>query len=378
MGIYFNPDNGSFKRTVRSPLYVDKTGLLEELNRVLWTESSCISLSHARRFGKSQAAGMIDAYYSFGSDSRELFSNFNISKEADFEEHLNKYNVIHMDISAFLDNHKGSIKDRIWNTIYREMSADIPGLIDITEPVSTVLMDAMLKTGRKFVIILDEWDCVIRNCAGNDEQAHSYLQFLHSLFKSEESKSYLALAYITGILPIKKVKDESALNNFCEYSMINSKRFTKFFGFTESEVKALCDQYKMDFESVKTWYDGYLISGMHMYNPNSVCMSMLEKEYSSYWKNTSAFSTINDFISLDYDGLKQDILRMLEGERVSVDVDTFSNDFSIIRSKNEALTALIHLGYLAYDAKRKVAYVPNFEVSMAFHSAISIGKWTEI
>ena len=68
---------------------------------------------------------------------------------------------------------------------------------------------------------------------------HKYLQFLHSLFKSEEAKSFLALGYITGILPIKKVKDESALNNFDEYTMISSTLLTEYFGFTEKEVKIL-------------------------------------------------------------------------------------------------------------------------------------------
>ena len=154
-----------------------------------------------------------------------------------------------------------------------------------------------------FVIIIDEWDCIIRN-SEDKELVHQYLQFLHSLFKSEESKGFLALAYITGILPIKKIKDESALNNFEEYTMIKSKPITEYYGFTEDEVRGLCKEYGMDFESTKAWYNGYLIDGKHMYNPNSVSMAMRRQEFDSYWRNTSSFASINTFITMNYAGLK--------------------------------------------------------------------------
>lgn len=231
---------------------------------------------------------------------------------------------------------------------------------------------------KTFVIIIDEWNCVVRNHADRPDLVHEYLQFLHSLFKSEESKKFLALAYITGILPIKKMKDESALNNFKEYTMLSSKKFTKYFGFTEEEVKTLCDKYEMDFETIKTWYNGYLINGTHMYNPNSVYQVMVEQEIDSYWKNTSAFDTINTYITLNFDGLKEDVLTMLAGGRIVVNVNTFKNDLSIIGTKDEALTALIHLGYLGYDADRKVAYIPNYEVGIAYQAALETGNWKEI
>ena len=117
--------------------------------------------------------------------------------------------------------------------------------------ISAVLMSVYKITNIPFVIIIDEWDCVIRN-SRDKALVHKYLQFLHSLFKSEESKAFLGLAYITGILPIKKIKDESALNNFREYTMLKSKQITKYFGFTEEEVQTLCQKYDMDFDTVKT------------------------------------------------------------------------------------------------------------------------------
>lgn len=370
MGTYYNPQNGSFKGDTSGQIYVDKTGLIHELNKMLGTPERCVALSHARRFGKSQAAGMIDAYYSYGSDSRELFSRFEIAKDPEFEKHLNKYNVIHIDVSSVSDFHTEDLVEECIRRITDDMRDEFPE-IDYTMGINWVIYKIYEKTKRAFVIIIDEWDCVVRNHEDRQDLVHKYLQFLHALFKSEESKSYLALAYITGILPVKKIRNESALNNFIEYTMINSKRLAKYFGFTEDEVKVLCQKYNMEFESVKKWYDGYLINEHHMYNPNSVYQSMIDGSLESYWKNTSSFETINDFIALNYDGLKDDILTMLEGGCVRVDTDTFKNDFSTISSKDEALTGLIHLGYLAYDNDRKKAFIPNFEVSKAFKAAMS-------
>ena len=377
MGIYFNPGNGSFAKDTRSEIYVDKTGLLEILNVRVGTSDNCVALSHARRFGKSQAAGMIDAYYSKGCCSKELFSKFEISTKPDFEEHLNKYNVIHLDISSFADSFVDNIVEKIVEFLYEEFRKKYKS-IDYSKPINTVLLQLSQKSKSLFVIVIDEWDCLIRNHCDKPKLIHEYLQFLHMLFKSEESKRFLGLGYITGILPIKKINDESALNNFQEYTMLDSKQFTRYFGFTEEEVKILCKDYGMNFESVREWYDGYFISGQHMYNPNSVSRAVKEHSFDSFWKNTSHFGTINNYISLNFEGLKDDVLRILNGEEVPVDVSLFKNDLSEINSKDDALTALIHLGYLAYNYTRQTVYMPNYEVSTAFKAALSTGNWAEI
>ena len=378
MGRYFNPGNNRFQLDSSDEIYVDKTGLLNELNRFAGSAKCCVALSHARRFGKTQAAGMIEAYYSSGCDSKQLFSRFEIAETVDFEKHLNKYNVIHVDMAAIADFHKADIVDECIRRICADFKDAFGEQLSYDEDINLILDDIYNLTQKRFVIIIDEWDYIIRNCPEHPEWVHRYLQFLHALFKSPESRIYLALAYITGILPIKKVKDESALNNFREYSMISSKRFTKYFGFTEDEVKNLCEKYCMEYESVKRWYNGYLIDGMHMYNPNSVYLALTEQTLESYWKNTSSFETINDLITLNMENLKEDELEMLEGKRIFVNTGTFKNDLSVIRTKDEALTALIHLGYLGYDSETGEAFIPNFEVSMAFHSALSEGQWAEV
>ena len=160
--------------------------------------------------------------------------------------------------------------------------------------------------------------------------------------------------------------------------MTDSGVLTEYFGFTEDEVIELCGKYDMNFDSVKAWYNGYLIDEKHMYNPNSVCQAMRKHKIKSYWKDTSAFETINQFITLNFDGLKEDVITMLSGGRVDVNTKTFKNDLSVIGTKNEVLTALIRLGYLGYDAERNKAYIPNYEVATAFQSALETGKWTDI
>ena len=377
MGIYFNPTNESFTKDRNYEIYVDKTELIAYLNKVLGTPRNCIAVSHARRFGKSHAAGMIDAYYSLGCDSSNLFDNTKIAANADYKKYMNKYNVIHLDISSFWDDFKDNLVEKIKEYIIDDFKKSFNDEIDYSKKFSVILMSVYQKTTIPFVIIIDEWDCVIRN-SDDKELVHSYLQFLHSLFKSEESKAFLALGYITGILPIKKIKDESALNNFREYTMLKSKPITKYYGFTEEEVKELCKKYDMDFDSVKAWYNGYLIDGVHMYNPNSVTQAMIDQDCDSYWRNTSSFSSINTFITMNYAGLKDDIMTMLAGGKVIVDTRSFQNDLSDIHSKDDALTALIHLGYLGYDADRKSAYIPNYEVAEAFQMALKTGIWDEI
>ncbi len=377
MGVYFNPNNESFTQARNSMVYVDKTGLIEILNQRLSTEDKCIAVSHARRFGKSHAAGMVDAYYSLGCDSTKLFEDTRISSSADYKKYMNQYNVIHIDVSTFWDSYKDNIVEKIIEYIYKDFKIVFGEELDYQDNISYVLVKIYQKTNTPFVIIIDEWDCVIRNST-DTELVHKYLQFLHSLFKSEESKAFLALAYITGILPVKKIKDESALNNFDEYTMLKSNPITEYFGFTEDEVKDLCEKYEMDYDAVKAWYNGYLIDGMHMYNPNSVSMAIKRKDFDSYWKNTSSFASINTFITMNYAGLKDDIMTMLSGGKVMVETDAFQNDLSEIHSKDDAITALIHLGYLGYDADRKSAYVPNYEVAKAFQMALKTGEWSEI
>ena len=383
MGIYVNPGNEGFRRAINSKIYVDKTGLLADLNEYLNTETSFLCVSRARRFGKSLTAGMIKAYYSKGCDSSSLFAGYEIEKAKSYKEHLNKYDVIHIDMSEMWSNvrkEEERILDFLTEKVLSELSTEY-STVDISncETIALALAQINNQLGVKFVIILDEWDTVFREAKHNKKLQEDYISILRALFKSESAKNFVALAYITGILPIKKYGIESALNNFTEYTMIDAMNFAQYYGFTEKEVKDLCIKYNMDYSKMQEWYDGYKLENeIHVYNPNSVVKAIQLKKYKSYWSQTEAFSSLKGYICLNYEGLKDDIIRMFAGERCKVMVGNFENDLVSYKSKHDVMTALIHLGYLAYDQELREAYIPNAEVQEAFEYAISDTGWNEV
>lgn len=383
MGKYVNPSNESFKDTINSEIYIDKSGLIEKLNKVIGTEQKLVCVSRARRFGKSVTAGMLKAYYSKGCNSQELFAGLEIEETSTYRNHLNMYDVIHVDIaSVWLNAEKKS--DRFIKVLNKMLFTELAteySTVDLSECTTLGMALAQINNslGIRFIIIIDEWDTIFREEKKNEQLQDEYISVLRGIFKSEEAKQFVALAYITGILPIKKYGIESALNNFREYTMIDPVDFAKYYGFTSTEVRKLCDKYGMDYEIMKYWYDGYSFQGEpHIYNPNSVVNAMLDKRYKSYWTNTETFTSLRDYISLNFEGLKDDIIKMFSGGRCRVKVGAFSNDLVSYRSKDDVMTALIHLGYLAYDYEMKEAYIPNAEVQEAFEYAINDTDWKEV
>ena len=163
------------------------------------------------------------------------------------------------------------------------------------------------------------------------------------LFKGTEPTKYIQLAYLTGILPIKREKTQSALNNLFQYSMLSPGSLAPYIGFTEAEVMALCEEYGQTFTEVKRWYDGYQLGQYHVYNPNAVVNLMLEGSFQSYWSGTGTYEAIVPLINMDFDGLKTAVIEMLSGAGVRVDVTSFQNDARSFANKDDVLTYLIHL-----------------------------------
>ena len=382
MGIYVNRGNESFASAKNSEIYVDKTGLIAYTNKVLDTEQRYICNSRPRRFGKSITAGMLAAYYGRGCDSGELFEGLEIAGSPSFEEHLNRYDVIHLDMAYLLVQNKNAADTVAFmqKCVIDELKIIYPGILtdeDCELPFTlSKLNDA---AGARFVIIIDEWDAIFREAAADERGQQCYIRLLRGLFKGEQSKDFVALAYLTGILPIKRYSSESALNNFKEFTMLRPKRLSEYIGFTEREVRELCKMYHMDFEEAARWYDGYSFRTIqHIYSPNSVVKSMLRGEYSNYWTSTVAYESLRSYIVMNFDGLKDAIVQMLTGERCKVDIATFENDLTSFECRDDVLTILIHLGYLAYDYGKKEAYVPNGEMMEAFCRAIKGTGWTSV
>lgn len=382
MGIYVNRGNGNFARAIKSQIYVDKTGLLEYTNEVLDTEQRYICNSRPRRFGKSMAAGMLAAYYGKGCDSRALFKGMKISQKLSFEEHLNKYDVIHLDIAYLLVQKKDAVEtvSFIQKSVIDELKTLYPGVISDEEQNLPLAMSAVhFATGAGFIVIIDEWDAIFREDIFDKRGQQAYIQMLRGLFKGEQSKDFIRLAYLTGILPVKKYKNESSLNNFREFTMVNPKQLSEYIGFTEDEVRELCETYHMDFTETARWYDGYSFRKVkHVYNPNAVVNAMLDGEYDNYWTNTASYESLKEYILMNYDGLRDSVVQMLAGGKCIVDTKTFQNDMTSIKSRDDVLTVLIHLGYLAYDTDRKKAYIPNEEVRSVFVKAVEETDWTPV
>lgn len=372
MGNFVNPGNDAFQATLNAKIYVDKSGLLNYTNSVLASTDAYICNSRPRRFGKSITANMLTAYYSRGCDSEEMFSQLEISQSPDFKKHLNKYDVIHLDVQWCMEPAGGPehIVSYISEQTIMELMMYYPDVVTKNmRSLPEVLARINAATGRRFVIIIDEWDVVIRDEAANLKVQNEYISFLRGLFKGTEPTKYIQLAYLTGILPIRKEKTQSALNNFDEFTMLSPSVLAKYIGFTEDEVRKLSEAYHQDFEKVKRWYDGYFLNDYQVYNPRAVVSVMLKGEFKSYWSETASYEAIVPLINRNYDGLKTAIIEMLSGSAVKVNTATFTNDIVNIRNKNEVLTYMIHLGYLGYDQDAQTAFIPNEEIRQELTAA---------
>ena len=380
MGSYLNPGNFSFRGSLRSKIYVDKSKLIAKTNEVLCTEQKYICVSRPRRFGKSMAANMLAAYYDRSENTEDLFQNLAISREKSYEENLNQYDVIHLDIQWCMEPAGGpeNVVSYITEKTILELRNYYPEILpDSISSLPEALSCINTATGQKFVVIIDEWDVLIRDASTDLVVQEEYINFLRGMFKGSEPTKYIQLAYLTGILPIKKIKTQSALNNFAEFTMTDARIFSRYIGFTEEEVRMLCEKYHRDFSKTKHWYDGYLLEQYQVYNPKAVVELMIWNKFQSYWSDTGTYEAIVPLINMDFDGLKTAIIEMLSGNSVEIDPTTFQNDMVNFTCRDDILTCLIHLGYLGYDQDTHSAFVPNEEIRQELAKAVKRKKWNE-
>ena len=381
MGTYINRGNSEFSDIV-SHEYVDKTSLIPLINMTLNSENRYSCVTRCRRFGKSMAARMLGAYYDKSCDSRELFRGLKAEQDKSFETYLNKYYVIRVDMTDFTTRFRGEkdIVSIIQKVLIDDVIEVFPEIkIKERDDLMEILSRISESTGERFVMIIDEWDAILREMGTDENIVTAYVDLLRRLFKGSSSNVVFAGAYLTGILPIKRYNTESALNNFCEYTMIRPGKMSEALGFTHDEVEMLCKKHGMDLAEMERWYDGYLIGkASRMFNPYSVMKAIYNEEYGSYWTTTGAYDSVVTYIQMNFEGLKDDIIRMLAGESVCVNTLKFQNDIRIVRSKNDVLTVLIHLGYLAYDNNNEQCYVPNKEVADELLNAMEDTSWTRL
>jgi len=385
VGVYVNPGNDGFK-TITRRRYVDKTGLIALFDETLDSAEKLVMVSRPRRFGKSFAAKMLVAYYSCGCDSRELFQGLSISACACFGDNLNAYNVVQLDMSAMV---QVSGAQNVVAEVARALVPELRSLTPGAEPggeglvgeLKPALMDAVLATGKKFVFVIDEWDAPYRLAQDDGQAQDAYAEWLRSLFMDATFTDVaIAGAYMTGILPIKKYGHQSAVSDFREFTMIRAGKYAPYVGFSEDEVAMLCAEYSLDVDDVKRWYDGYELyvpktptsqaRRVCAFAPYSVMQSCAMGETGSYWTSTETYESLRHYIDMDFDGLQGDVVRAIGGDSLRVNPDKFQNDMVSIRSRDDVLTLLVHLGYLTYDSKTHCARIPNEEVRGEFRNSV--------
>ena len=381
MSFYLNKNNDKFISYYNDDIFIDKSLLINVTNKNINIErKKYMCITRPRRFGKTMALSMLNAYYSKGCDSLSLFDKLNIADDSSYLEHLNKHNVIWIDMASLYANIDN--KEEIINELKKRILSDLKEKYRNVDLTNFILSDAIIKinneTNERFIFLIDEWDVIFREEEYNTKLCDDYIMFLRGLFKSSDVSSCIDLVYMTGILPIRRYSTQSTLNVFKEYNMLDSFPIESYVGFTEDEVIGLCNKYSRDFNEIKSWYNGYNLNGVSLYNPKSVVEAVLRGECDDYWVQTSAIEAVTNYMNYDHGELKDIICKMILGNKVEIDVTEFENDLTKVDSADSALTVLIHLGYLAYDKKLKVCYIPNYEIKKEFERALKKLNWKEI
>ena len=394
MGTYLNPNKAAFQMAVNSEIFVDKTVMIQYLNSIINTQQRFVSVSRPRRFGKTMAADMICAYYDRKADSRSLFEERKISNEADWDKYLMKYDVIRLVMTKFFKRDI-AVKDSL-NQMQRLVIRDIKKVYpeaDYFDDTNLIQTIEDVYADKQLVFVIDEWDAVFRVRQADKDGHTQYLDFLRDLLKDD---AHIALAYMTGILPIKKYGEHSALNMFYEYSMIAPRQFASYTGFTEEEVKSLCVKYNMSYEEISNWYDGYIINNriptedreayragkyekhkISIYNPLSVVNAMLNGTVENYWTKTETYEALAEYIKKDYAGLQETVAILMNGGRIKISTSSYQNDMTTFNSKDDILTLLIHLGYLGYDDETGEVFIPNKEILDEFKTSTESPEWVK-
>ena len=390
MGIYVNPGNTKFIKKLNSKIYVDKSLMINELNELIETDDGFVCMSRARRFGKTMMTNLMSAYYSKKCDSREIFERLKLSKQEGWDRYLNSINVIQIDLQSFYSDAKDKSQtiQILQNNVVEELREQFPNVeVPTSSSIAKALSIIHKELSETFVIIIDEYDVLIRDKNVPASLCNEYIEFLNALFKSNTTQEAISLAYLTGILPILRETVQSKLNNFAEYTMLKPGPFAQYFGLTSKEVKEICQKHNVDFEMCKLMYDGYSFKKsrkelcqpdddgeplIHIFNPYSVVQAVTQDEFSNYWTTTSALESITLYIDANIAGIQDDIKSMLKEEKgIKINVRLYNNNVEHFTTKDEVFTYLIHLGYLAYDPTNGTCHIPNGEIKQAWLDIIS-------
>lgn len=363
-----------FQDTVSSPYYADKSLFIQKISSFIRTDAKYICLTRPRRFGKTVNANMLGAYYTKGQENHSLFDGLKISAAPSYEKHLNKHNVVYIDFSLLPDF--SSDFATYLHSILQKLKLDLlEAYPRLQEKEYLGMSDMFLDTGDSFIFIFDEWDSVFCQPFAAEKDKNAFLQFLKNLLKD---KPYVELAYMTGVLPIKKYSSGSELNMFDEYSLLNDNQFDCFFGLLEDEVRELCARQEcLSYEELAQWYDGYRTSGgAHLFNPRSVNKALARGACLNYWTETGPMNEVADCVEHNVDQVKEDIVKMVSGIPVEAELNGYSAVEQQLETRSDILSAMAVYGFLSYH--KGELRIPNCELMEKFQNVLSRDSMGEL
>ena len=376
MGIYVNSKNAYalYKKETAKPYFVDKTVLLKELFPLVEEGSHYLCITRPRRFGKTVMANMVASFFSKGHRANDVFQNLQIYQDKDYEKYLNKYTVIHImfnDLPRNCNSYKQYI-DRIEETLIKDLKKEYPDMpIDDQNAVWDTLLEIYAeKQDINIVFVFDEWDFIFHQKFVTEDDKLSYLQFLRNLLKD---RPYIALVYMTGILPIAKYSSGSELNMFAEFTMTTEQRFSEYFGFTDEEVDGLylryienCASTKMvTREDLREWYDGYHTrKGERLYNPRSIVLSLSNNNTGNYWTSSGPYDEIFYYIENNIADVREDLALMVSGIPVPAKIQEYAATSMNLQTRDEIFSAMVVYGFLTYENGKVM--IPNKELMNKF------------
>ena len=362
-----------FKTVKKGTYFVDKSSILEELIPALEQEQRFFCITRPRRFGKTVMANMIAAFFE-KTEGPSLFDDLLISKHEEYKDQVARHDVIYIDFSEIPRECSDfqEYMDRIQDGLIRDIQEVYPDFeIKTGAALWDVLSMVFDKTGDKFIFVMDEWDAIFHMSLVTEKDKENYLLFLKLLLKG---KSYVELAYMTGVLPIAKYSDGSELNMFLEYNMATKVRFGEYFGFSDEEVDILYDRYlknikkpQISREGLREWYDGYhTAAGERLYNPRSVVCALTDNQLSNYWVSSGKYDSVFTYLRYNVDQIQNDLTLMFAGEKIPTGIQEYAATAPELKTKEEIYSAMVVYGLLTYDNGR--VFIPNRELMGSYEA----------
>ena len=390
---FLNNGNGFelFREEAEKDTFIDKSLMINVLYRYTQKVKKYVCVTRPGRFGKTVAANMIAAFFdeSVSALSQDLFSRMQIGSLKAGQERIykdvtainrsagfcwaqqGKSKVIHINMIDVLTPEVKSFQD-FYQALRERLLADLLYTYqNVTIRKNAGIPEILSSTNEKFIFVIDEWDAVFEMDFMTIKDREDYLLFLRSLLKD---KSYVHFAYMTGILPIAKYSSGSPLNMFDEFTSFEDTVFSPFFGFTEEEIRNLMKKKgfeKPHLQELAFWYDGYYRDndGVHLFNPSSVTRALATGRCKSYWTGTGPMNEVQNLIRYNVKDLRNDVIRMVGGEELEIDLRGFSIENNQINTKNEILSAMVVYGFLTYHDGR--LRIPNHELLLKFQEALA-------